>query len=66
MKFLSKGVFDDNQVVVHFVVASADTRFSVANLAESELKKLGRSAFITFVYPSFWKELMNKLLYVLD
>jgi proteasome component ECM29 len=41
VKFLDCGVFDeDNEIVPHFIVASADTRFSVATPALNELNKI--------------------------
>ncbi|KOC60812.1 Proteasome-associated protein ECM29 like protein [Habropoda laboriosa] len=40
VKFLAAGFFSDSDILVHLIVASADTRFSVANLADLELKKI--------------------------
>lgn len=40
MKFLAHGIFKDEDVLIHLVVAASDTRFSVANLADNELKKV--------------------------
>ncbi|XP_078050250.1 proteasome adapter and scaffold protein ECM29 isoform X2 [Augochlora pura] len=40
VKFLAGGFFRDSDILVHLIVAAADTRFSVANLADSELKKI--------------------------
>ncbi|KAJ8977536.1 hypothetical protein NQ317_010056 [Molorchus minor] len=38
VKFLSHGVFQAEDILVHLIVAAADTRFGVANLADDELK----------------------------
>ncbi|XP_063216942.1 proteasome adapter and scaffold protein ECM29 isoform X2 [Bacillus rossius redtenbacheri] len=40
VKFLSSGVLAESEVLVHLLVAAADTRFSVANAADMELKKV--------------------------
>lgn len=40
IKFLAGGFFIDSDILIHLIVAAADTRFSVANLADSELKKI--------------------------
>lgn len=40
MKFLAQGVFTDEEILIHLIVAAADTRFNVANLADMELKKI--------------------------
>ncbi|XP_029040341.2 proteasome adapter and scaffold protein ECM29 isoform X1 [Osmia bicornis bicornis] len=40
VKFLSSGFFPDSDILIHFIVAAADTRFSVANMADLELKKI--------------------------
>ncbi|RZC32274.1 proteasome-associated protein ECM29 -like [Asbolus verrucosus] len=40
VRFLAHGVFKDEDVLIHLVVAASDTRFSVANLADMELKKV--------------------------
>lgn len=40
VKFLAHGIFPDDDVLIHMIVAAADTRFSVANLADMELKKV--------------------------
>ena len=40
VKFLSGGFFPDSDILIHLIVAAADTRFSVANLADLELKKI--------------------------
>lgn len=40
VKFLATGIFSDDEILVPLIVAAADTRFSVANLADSELKKV--------------------------
>ncbi|XP_058794814.1 proteasome adapter and scaffold protein ECM29 isoform X2 [Phymastichus coffea] len=40
IKFLAGGFFPDSEVLIHLIVAAADTRFSVANLADLELKKM--------------------------
>lgn len=40
VKFLSSGVYPDCDVLCHLVVASADSRFSVANSADFELRKI--------------------------
>ena len=41
VKFISSGVFGEQTIVPHLVVAAADTRFSVANAADSALKRIG-------------------------
>lgn len=40
VKFLDCGVFDESEIVPHLIVASADTRFSVATPALNELNKI--------------------------
>ncbi|XP_053994994.1 proteasome adapter and scaffold protein ECM29 [Hylaeus volcanicus] len=40
VKFLAAGFFPDSDILVHLIVAAADTRFSVANMADLELKKI--------------------------
>ncbi|KAI4501123.1 hypothetical protein M0802_003926 [Mischocyttarus mexicanus] len=40
VKFISSGFFPDSDIFIHLVVAAADTRFSVANMADLELKKI--------------------------
>jgi proteasome component ECM29 len=40
VKFLDCGVFEDAQIVPHLIVASADTRFSVATPGLNELNKI--------------------------
>ncbi|CRK95076.1 CLUMA_CG008554, isoform A [Clunio marinus] len=40
VRFLDCGVFDDTEIVPHLIVASADTRFSVATPALNELNKI--------------------------
>ncbi|XP_012151377.1 proteasome adapter and scaffold protein ECM29 isoform X2 [Megachile rotundata] len=40
VKFLSSGFFPDSDILIHLIVAAADTRFSVANMADLELKKI--------------------------
>lgn len=46
VKFLAQGVFNDEDILIHLIVAAADTRFSIANLADMELKKvIGYKAF---------------------
>uniref|UniRef100_A0ABD2WFD9 TOG domain-containing protein n=1 Tax=Trichogramma kaykai TaxID=54128 RepID=A0ABD2WFD9_9HYME len=40
VKFLAGGLFQDSDILIHLIVAAADTRFSVANLADLELKKI--------------------------
>lgn len=42
VKFISSGFFPDSDIFIHLVVAAADTRFSVANMADLELKKIVR------------------------
>ena len=42
VKFIAGGVFLDMHILVHLIVAAADTRFSVANAADVELKKIVR------------------------
>lgn len=42
VKFVSSGVLGGEQAVLpHLVIAAADTRFSVANAADSALKRIG-------------------------
>ncbi|XP_008560300.1 proteasome adapter and scaffold protein ECM29 [Microplitis demolitor] len=40
VKFLAGGFFPESDILIHLIVAAADTRFSVANLADVELKKI--------------------------
>ncbi|XP_014217029.1 proteasome-associated protein ECM29 homolog [Copidosoma floridanum] len=40
IKFLIGGFFPDSEILTHLIVAAADTRFSVTNLADTELKKI--------------------------
>ncbi|KAJ8917780.1 hypothetical protein NQ315_010686 [Exocentrus adspersus] len=40
VKFLGHGVFKNDDILIHLIVAAADTRFGVANLADMELKKV--------------------------
>ncbi|XP_011307486.1 proteasome-associated protein ECM29 homolog [Fopius arisanus] len=40
VKFITTGFFPRNGILIHLIVAAADTRFSVANLADMELRKL--------------------------
>ncbi|CAG9821950.1 unnamed protein product [Phaedon cochleariae] len=40
VKFLAHGVFSNEDILIHLVVAASDTRFAVANLADTELKKV--------------------------
>lgn len=40
VKFFDSGIFDDNEIVAHLIVASADTRFSVATPGLNELNKI--------------------------
>ncbi|KAJ8667078.1 hypothetical protein QAD02_008740 [Eretmocerus hayati] len=40
VKFLAGGFFSDSEILIHLIVAASDTRFSVANVADSELKKI--------------------------
>lgn len=40
VKFLGYGVFADKDILIHLIVAASDTRFTVANLADTELKKV--------------------------
>ncbi|XP_046742819.1 proteasome adapter and scaffold protein ECM29 [Diprion similis] len=40
VKFLAGGFFADADILIHLIVAAADTRFSVANMADLELKKI--------------------------
>ncbi|XP_032663557.1 proteasome adapter and scaffold protein ECM29 [Odontomachus brunneus] len=40
VKFLVGGFFPDADILIHLIVAAADTRFSIANMADLELKKI--------------------------
>ncbi|XP_012265500.2 proteasome adapter and scaffold protein ECM29 [Athalia rosae] len=40
VKFVAGGFFADADILIHLIVAAADTRFSVANMADLELKKI--------------------------
>lgn len=42
VKFLAAGFFSDVDILINLIVAAADTRFSVANMADLELKKIVR------------------------
>lgn len=39
VKFLATGVLSNNDIICHLIIAAADTRFTVANLADAELKR---------------------------
>lgn len=41
VKFMSSGILGEQDIVPHLIVAAADTRFSVANAADSALKRIG-------------------------
>ena len=41
VKFASSGILGDQLIVPHLIIAAADTRFSVANAADSALKRVG-------------------------
>ncbi|XP_046388790.1 proteasome adapter and scaffold protein ECM29-like [Ischnura elegans] len=43
VKFLSSGVFPEKDILIHLIVAVADTRFGIAHAADIELKKIVRS-----------------------
>lgn len=53
VKFLSGGFFPDSDILIHLIVAAADTRFSVANMADLELKKIVKyvleCTFVAFI-----------------
>ena len=57
VKFISSGVFGEQTIVPHLVVAAADTRFSVANAADSALKRMGGYKLVFLI------ELLN-LIYI--
>lgn len=40
VKFLATGILSNNDIICHLIIAAADTRFTVANLADAELKKV--------------------------
>jgi proteasome component ECM29 len=40
VKFLAGGFFPETDILVHLIVAVADTRFSITTLADVELKKI--------------------------
>jgi proteasome component ECM29 len=40
VKFLCCGIVDENEIISHLIVSSADTRFSVATPALNELNKI--------------------------
>lgn len=40
VKFLVGGFFPDTDILIHLIIAAADTRFSIANMADLELKKI--------------------------
>ncbi|KAF5273782.1 hypothetical protein FQA39_LY00897 [Lamprigera yunnana] len=50
VKFLASGIFLDEEILIHLIVAAADTRFSVANLADLELKKAAGYAFVNILH----------------
>lgn len=41
VKFVSSGVLGEQAILPHLIIAAADTRFSVANAADSALKRIG-------------------------
>ena len=41
VKFVSGGVLGEQAILPHLIIAAADTRFSVANAADSALKRIG-------------------------
>ena len=41
VKFMSSGILGEQEILPHLIVAAADTRFSVANAADSALKRIG-------------------------
>lgn len=49
VRFLAGGVYSDFDVLPHMVVAAADSRFNVANLADLELKKIVGYFFFIFI-----------------
>ncbi|XP_066591555.1 proteasome adapter and scaffold protein ECM29 [Prorops nasuta] len=40
VKFLVGGFFSESDIFIHLIVAASDTRFSIANIADLELKKI--------------------------
>nr|CAH7763652.1 unnamed protein product [Callosobruchus chinensis] len=40
VKFIGHGVFANEDILIHLIVAASDTRFAVGNLADNELKKV--------------------------
>ncbi len=58
VKFISSGVFGEQTIVPHLVVAAADTRFSVANAADSALKRIGGYKLVSF------RNWTRKLIYI--
>lgn len=40
VKFLGTGVLSNDDIICHLIIAAADTRFTVANLADTELRRL--------------------------
>ncbi|CAH1974017.1 unnamed protein product [Acanthoscelides obtectus] len=40
VKFIGHGVFANEDILPHLIIAGSDTRFAVVNLAENELKKV--------------------------
>lgn len=50
VKFLAGGFFSDSDILIHLIVAAADTRFSVANLADLELKKIVKYVLKNFFF----------------
>nr|XP_022915862.1 proteasome-associated protein ECM29 homolog isoform X1 [Onthophagus taurus] len=40
IKFLANDIFPNEDILIHMIVAAADTRFSIPNLADNELKKI--------------------------
>lgn len=41
VKFMSSGILGEQAILPHLIIAAADTRFSVANAADSALKRIG-------------------------
>lgn len=41
VKFVASGILGEQLTVPHLIIAAADTRFSVANAADSALKRIG-------------------------
>lgn len=40
VNFIAGGFLPDSDILIHLIVASADTRFSVADLADMKLRKI--------------------------